>query len=122
MSRFIYFASNEEEIDLVIKSILKLKDFEKMNRLNKEYKFGPTLARLLHTTNMIDKAISLFKNKDTQGILKQELSTLLIILDGLIEGKKFESGIKFYEDCLITYDKLPNSVLTAITLCMFRTV
>jgi len=54
--------------------------------------------------------------------MKKELAPILIILDKLIRAELFGDVIKFYEDCLVDIEILPNTVISAITLSFLKKV
>ena len=56
-------AKSDEEIDLVIKSVIKLYEFKKNHEIDDKYNIGSNVARMLYGSNKIDKAIEIFKNE-----------------------------------------------------------
>lgn len=87
-----------------------------------EYKIHASFIRLLYSLNKIEIAIEYFKNDKLRSIFLQDLASSILILDKLIEDKKYNEVVKFFNAYLRNLKKIPASILNAVTLSLLRIV
>jgi hypothetical protein len=84
----------------------------------------PLFVRLLYTLNKIDIAIELFGDPELSKDLLIDLSCSIVVLDYLIENKRYDAVIEFYDKHLALNGsiKVPSSFFNAVTLSLFKKV
>lgn len=97
-----------------------------MERLNEtgssKYKLHATFMRLLYTIDRIDIALDCFKDEKLKEIFMQDLASSMIILDKLIEDKQYQQALDFFNSYLRSLEKIPSSILNALTFVFFKIV
>ncbi len=81
----------------------------------------PLLIRLLHTLDKIDLAIEFFQDKKLLPLLTNNLASIIVISDKLIEQKRYKEFVNFFENHIVTnLPKVPSSILAALTLSLLK--
>ncbi|CAF1278704.1 unnamed protein product [Adineta steineri] len=93
LRNMIMSADTDEEIDGVIQALKKYNS----NKLKfTDYHFGSPVMRLLYIRNKPDLAMKLFMDDSLKDIF-QDSGSALILLNKLIEDKRFDDAVKVFE-------------------------
>lgn len=89
----------------------------------KELKYHTSFVRLVYNLNQIDAVIDLLNNPDCKKyFVNEDLKTMTLVLDKLVEEKRFDNVWKFYVDHVSKLAKIPSSFLNAVTFSLMRLV
>ncbi|CAF0971914.1 unnamed protein product [Brachionus calyciflorus] len=111
----LYLGKTDEDFKLILKCIEKLND-----EASSEFKIHCSFIRLLYSLNRIDVALECFKNEKLRNIFMQDLKSIVVILDKLIEDKKYDEALQFFRTYIKNMKKVPSSILNAVTLCLLK--
>ncbi|CAF1239079.1 unnamed protein product [Adineta ricciae] len=93
LRNMIMAASNDQEIDAVIQALRK---YNTSKLKFTEFHFGSPIMRLLYVHDKPDLAIQLFMDESLKRIF-QDSGSALILLNKLIEEKRYDDAIKVFE-------------------------